>query len=322
MEALAEAPSRGWAGTTLGRAIARDLSVPRGRCAELYPLATIAVTLYCAAATALMLVQGAAPSVTQLGLVVVVATFWTVRSSRLVWLAAITLAAIFVFFGLDGFAGRAPALTHVTSPISADRWLLGGGGVVAMQRWFLGIPWHALLVPPLVIAYLSLWYGSVGAWLWIWARHGERVARFLTAFLVLECIGELIYLVYPETPPWLASQQGALPPTHRTVVDWLQGFHGLGSWYAASDPAPLAAMPAMHVAVPVLIALTAIAMARRSLPALLWLLYPVSVAAAVLWLGEHYVVDVLVAVTLGAAVFAAVELAWRRAPSLLTRDPV
>jgi len=122
--------------------------------------------------------------------------------------------------------------------------------------------------------------------------------------------GFVVYLLFPEMPPWLAAQHGWLPPTHRYVVETLQGMSGLGRLYAGADPEPNAAMPSLHVAVPMVIAATAIAVRGWRRPASwLWLLYPLTVSFGVLYLGEHYVADVVVGAVLGAVAFAAVEAA-------------
>ena len=90
------------------------------------------------------------------------------------------------------------------------------------------------------------------------------------------------------------------------MVGWLGPVGGFGPWYARTDPAPLEAMPAMHVAVPMLEALVLMAVWRRRASWLV-LLYPATVGVGVLYLGEHYVVDVIVAVALAVVSFAVGE---------------
>jgi len=298
----------------IGEALRRDWGGPSMRGARLFPAAAVILTVYGLLSTGLMILGSTTPSATQFVLLAVIAATWLVRARSLVWIAAAGPAAALVFFGLDGFAARAALITQVNPPIASDRWLLGGGSVSVLQSGFLATSWTALLIPLLVLVYLSLWYGSVVVWVWLWSVRPTRIARFLTAFLLLDCIGQIIYLIYPEAPPWRAAQLGVLAPLRRVGVDFLQSIDGLGSWYAGSDPAPLAAMPAMHVAVPMLIALTLMASARRRWLASLWLAYPVSVGLSVILLGEHYLVDVLVAVALGATCFAVTEHLWVRSP--------
>jgi membrane-associated phospholipid phosphatase len=121
-------------------------------------------------------------------------------------------------------------------------------------------------------------------------------------------MGFIGYLVYPEMPPWLAASKGFLPPMHRIVVDTLQNLGGFGSFYAGADPEPNAAMPSLHVSVPLIVSLSIISVSGwRSRRAWLWLLYPLTVAFGVVYLGEHYISDTVVGLALGAACFFIAE---------------
>jgi hypothetical protein len=298
------------------RALQRDWTATAVRGVRAFPVAAAAFVLYAVASTALLLTGGAAPSFTQLVFIAVVVAFFPVRARPLVWLVVFTAAALLLFFGLDSDVSRAAASVHVTPPVDIDSRLLGGHSVRDLQSAYLALPVDALLTPLLVLAYLSHWYGSVMAWVWLWLRHPQRMARFLSAFALVEVAGELIYLIYPEAPPWRAAQLGVLPGLQRAGIDWLRSLGGFGTWYAATDPEPLAAMPALHVAVPLLVSLTLIAASARR-RAWLWLLYPAVMAFSVLVLGEHYLIDVIVAVLLGGGAFLVAEVLGQRWPRAL-----
>ena len=105
-------------------------------------------------------------------------------------------------------------------------------------------------------------------------------------------------------PPWLAARNGLLRPVQRIVVDTLQHVGGFGHFYAGADPEPNAAMPSLHVAVPMLIAAAMIGGRRVHHRAVwLWLPYPLTVGFGVVYMGEHYVVDVWVGLAFGAGAF-------------------
>jgi hypothetical protein len=246
-----------------------------------------------------------------------------VRAPRLLWQGLLCGMAALMFADLSAFSAYAMRSTHVLGPIEADRAILGGG---LATQWFqdhvlqspVRIPLTLIFIP----TYLSLWVVPLPVALWFWLRHPERFGTFAGAFLLLECLGLLVYLAYPETPPWLAAQQGLLPPVDRVVVGWLGALDGFGSWYASSDPAPLEAMPAMHVAVPMLVTMSIIAVHHRKRP-LVWLLllYPATVAVGVIYLGEHYVIDVLAAIALALASFGVAELLGRFWPRAVAAGP-
>ena len=310
------AARRGWP-TSVGQTLRRDWSAPATRGIRMYPAALTVAAVYLCAAAAIMIPAGAgfSPAYTISAAIIIAATL--LRARPLIWTAAVLLVAILLFFGLDNFTAHAATITHTLEPIRADAWLLrGGSAVVWSQSLLVGNPLHAILVPPLVVAYLSFWIGPVVVLVWMWQRHPGRLARFACAFVLLEALGYLIYLLFPETPPWLAAQQGFLPPLQREVVDALKPVLGLGTVYASSDPAPLSAMPSMHVAVPALIGLT-LASPRSSRLSLLWLLYPLAVGIAVLGFAEHYLVDVLVAFLITGIAFFLTEFINARRPDLI-----
>src|SRR5262249_15172480 len=83
---------------------------------------------------------------------------------------------------------------------------------------------------------------------------------------------------------------------------------GFGGFYAGADPEPNAAMPSLHVAVPMLIACAAIGKASRHRRlAWLWMLYPLTIGFGVVYLGEHYVAGTVIGLALGALCYVVVD---------------
>jgi membrane-associated phospholipid phosphatase len=125
----------------------------------------------------------------------------------------------------------------------------------------------------------------------------------------LAMMGFATYALFPAAPPWMASQSGHLEPTTRTVgYVWseipIANFNALferGSQYAN----PVAAVPSLHAAYTLLIVLFLWRSVRwgRGLLAL----YPVAMAFALVYMAEHYVVDVLLGWVYAVAAFWAVN---------------
>lgn len=217
-----------------------------------------------------------------------------------------------MFSELRGFAAAAAAAPHVSGPIRADRLLLGGRlATPPLQRLLARHRGGTAVTAALAMVYLSFWASPLAMGVWLARRHPERFARFADAFMLLETSGFLIYFAYPEAPPWLAARRGAGPPMERSIVALLDRLGGWGPRYAAADPAPLRAMPAMHCAVPALIAADIIAARRGEHRYWLWLLYPACVGFGVLCLGEHYLIDVLAAFVLTGACLLTAECPYR-----------
>ena len=124
----------------------------------------------------------------------------------------------------------------------------------------------------------------------MWIRFRGFFSSFATAMVLASYIGLLTCIVLPTAPPWLASGQGFAPEIHRIVQEATStGAYGGGASVAGVNQ--VAAMPSLHMA------LTVIAMFTvwRLTPNRLWraagVLYAGSMAFALVFLGEHYVVD-------------------------------
>jgi hypothetical protein len=96
----------------------------------------------------------------------------------------------------------------------------------------------------------------------------------------------------------------------RVTVSLLNHLGAVGRLYSSADPAPYSAMPALHVAVPSLIAATLIGIKGwRRKWAWLSALYPMIMTFATLYLGEHYVLDGVAGMALGVICYGAVRWA-------------
>jgi membrane-associated phospholipid phosphatase len=131
---------------------------------------------------------------------------------------------------------------------------------------------------------------------------------------LLAVMGFVTYVVFPAAPPWLASETGHLPATHRIVADVFHQVPGFGSVFdsgraMAND---VAAMPSLHAGYALLVTLFLWPFASRRWRPLL-ALYPIAMAFALVYTAEHYVADVLAGWCYAAAAYYAVgRLAERR----------
>jgi PAP2 superfamily protein len=158
----------------------------------------------------------------------------------------------------------------------------------------------------------------VAALLWRFAYPQFR--RFRAMVLTLAGAGFLTYALFPATPPWLAAQDGQLPPIHRVVGEvWghvgvvsAQTLFQSGSEYVND----VAAVPSLHAAFPVLIMLFFWGMARGWQRVVL-AAYPLAMGFTLVYGGEHYVLDVVLGWAYAVAVYALVtgiELVRGREP--------
>ena len=233
------------------------------------------------------------------------------------WLPFLFIAVMFE--DLTGVGAQIAGAVHTAGPIVFEKTFLGGTVATTWLQDRLG---HGLIQHvfenALVAEYLFHFAAPLVAGLWLWWRHREWFSTFVTAYFLVMAVGFLVYLVFPEMPPWLAAREGLLPHVQRMVVDTLQQVGGFGQFYAGADPEPNAAMPSLHVAVPMAIACTIlIVRGARRWTSWLWMLYPLSLSFGVLYLGEHYVADAVVGLALGAAAFGVAVMArnWGAHPA-------
>ena len=229
------------------------------------------------------------------------------------WLPFLFVAVMFE--DLTSVGAKIAGSIHDVGPALFEKSALGGMIASTWLQDHIGATTtlaHVIAIP-LTGEYLFHFAAPLVCGLWLWLRYRDRFGTFVSAYMLVMSLGFLIYLLYPEMPPWLAAQRGlgGLPPVHRMVVELLQHLGGFGNFYAGADPEPNAAMPSLHVAVPMVIACTAIAVQRRGRArAWLWMLYPLTISFGVVYLGEHYVSDTVVGLALGAACFGVAE--WGR----------
>jgi membrane-associated phospholipid phosphatase len=132
----------------------------------------------------------------------------------------------------------------------------------------------------------------IAALLWTFAH--DKFARYATMVCVLAVTGFATYVLYPAVPPWMASQDGAIAPTTRTVgtvwrhipVAHFSSLFENGQHYANN----VAAMPSLHAAYALLVTLVLwrlVPMWARVLLAI----YPLAMTFALVYSGEHYVID-------------------------------
>jgi membrane-associated phospholipid phosphatase len=212
----------------------------------------------------------------------------------------------------DAQAGR----VHVEYPIVLDR-LLGLGELPStrLQRALArsgpdGPQWRSL-DKVLVWAHWSWFLVPHGSVAYTLARHPERFPRAAVMTYAVFDIGAIFYWLAPTAPPWYAAGaretgEGEEPATpvevRRMMVEYGEHFwrDGWGSLYSVFGGNPLAAMPSLHFATSLMAAL--LLAESGPLAGALGFGYAATLGFALVYLGEHYVVDLLAGAALTVAV--------------------
>lgn len=131
----------------------------------------------------------------------------------------------------------------------------------------------------------------------LWYRHPEIYRRFLGGMILLLGLGLVIYFLIPSNPPWMAPEQVNSPsaPTPVRVMENIGEQIGGGLYQASykviGESNPIAAMPSIHMAITFLLAFPALAVSKRF--GLAMFVYSAMMGYALMYLGEHYFIDIL-----------------------------
>jgi membrane-associated phospholipid phosphatase len=204
---------------------------------------------------------------------------------------------------------------HVTGPADVDRRIFGAIPSVWLQERLVdgAAHWYDA-VAALVYSTHFVAIPLVTAVAWFCLR--ERFTAWIAAVLAFTTLGIGVYVVYPAAPPWMASERGEIGVVDRISSPGWDYLHldVIGRLIVSGQEGsnPVAAMPSLHAGSAMLVALF-----LWPLVTSLWrtalLIYVLLMALALVYTGEHYVVDVVAGwLTAGAAVAVAAAVRRRR----------
>ena len=137
-------------------------------------------------------------------------------------------------------------------------------------------------------------------------RNRASWLHYVRRFTLTLGISVFIFIIFPAAPPWMASQKGYLPPISRIT--------GRGWWElhlktvsktldrGAGVLNAVAPMPSLHAGMALLVALWFTRNCRTWIRVAA-LAYPVAMLTALVYFGEHYIID-------GIAGWTIVVVAW------------
>jgi hypothetical protein len=189
---------------------------------------------------------------------------------------------------------------HYTPQIDADRvlgfgtlpteWLqehLYRGGTGPLEV-FSFVMYLSHFLAPLILAFM-LWA--------VWSGRGFHDLLF--GILAVSILGDITFLAAPTAPPWLAAEHGYISPIHQVLRDTLYDLHLNAAAARKGDASSyniVAAVPSLHVAWPVLCLFV---IRKHRLPRWLFVsqfVLALCIVFAVVYTGEHYLIDAVVGV--------------------------
>lgn len=204
-----------------------------------------------------------------------IARFTKTRPGRVVGWWLVWLFALNVVWGF--IRSRADNMGFpVTDGAALERSILGSLPEIEMQRQFhsisnSGTEWASVFI------YMSWFIVPVLAALAVSFRRPDRINSFFMWWAAVFYVSLPVFILFPMEPPWMADPEVLKLATL-----------AIGE---TSSSNPVAAMPSLHVALPVVLALW-FTRERWRLPAALMFAYAGLISFEVVVSGEHYIMDV------------------------------
>ena len=237
------------------------------------------------------------------------------------------VALFFAYELMRGYADKFGLPVHVTDVIALERFVsFGNLPTIWLQGLHHGAQTASDPLATLSVIFYFLHFPlplAIGFLLWIHNRH--HYYDYVGGFILLCMAGFVTYLLLPVAPPWWAEQHGNVSGVmhlRQTGYEGLSHLFGIGNYlysynvYNISSN-DVAAFPSLHAAFPFL----AFLFARRSFPRGAWLMVPYTLCVwfAIVYLGEHWVVDIIGGVIYSFAAYLAIVHGPRWAKRFMER---
>jgi len=150
----------------------------------------------------------------------------------------------------------------------------------------------------------------------LWFRYRTLFGRYCWATAIAFALGVIGFVLLPTAPPWMNDSDVVSRVTIQALALGDGGSApAVGGWRVEEsrlgfEPNHVAAMPSVHVAAAVLVGLAIRAVAPRL--TVVGIGYAVAMSVAVVYLGEHYVIDAVLG-------WMIALIGWLVAPRLVAR---
>jgi len=210
------------------------------------------------------------------------------------------LPPILLILGYDYLRGLVPLATtkvHIRAMIYFDKFVFFGNvptlwlqhhffqdGVILWYDNAAAVLYYLHFIIPLFVALL------------FWFIDKKIFKLYTTGIIIVSYAAWITYYIFPAMPPWMAAQQGFLPPVAHILDQTLAHFAhpiSLPTVYNYVGANLVAAVPSLHAAYPMMTAL----FFYKKFPkwGMIFFVYPLLMFVTVMYLGEHYFFDIVVA---------------------------
>lgn len=207
------------------------------------------------------------------------------------------IALFLAYEAMRGIANNITGIVHVTELISAESCIFGMIPTLMLQQfyrnplldWTGGFFYALHFIVPVMFGFI------------LWNRSPENYRKYVFALLLCSYSALITFLVYPSAPPWFGVNAERI----LFHLDGVVGVPFYATIYAFFEPNPFAALPSLHAAYPWLISLFTTKIKRiKALPVLI---FSFGVWFSAVYLGEHYIIDLVAGVAYATGAFFLVE---------------
>jgi len=188
--------------------------------------------------------------------------------------------------GLLGAEGR----LHLDVESVANLWLAAHRELAWVASWYYQV---AHLTVTLLVLLACYW------------RRPDVYRSARNALVSINALALVVFWTYPVAPPRLLPGAPYVDITQAT---------GAAAATATSAPDPYAAMPSLHTAWAVWVALVGIVLVGRRWAGPLLALYPLTTVVVIVATGNHYLLDAVAGAVLGGVAAVGAGVTRRRAP--------
>ncbi|MDQ4043915.1 MAG: phosphatase PAP2 family protein [Chloroflexota bacterium] len=209
-------------------------------------------------------------------------------------------AVWFIFTFLRSLADETRWAQIVNTRASAiERWIFNGElPTIQLQARFYepnDLSWWDFYLTFIHWSYFVIPHALA---VFLWWKRPSRFLQYLRAMTLTLALGLVLYFALPSNPPWMAPESVNTPgaPTVLRIMEPIAMELGGGLYQAGykvvGESNPIAAMPSIHMAITFLL-VPASYYYGRVWQVLAWI-YAFSMGLALVYLGEHYIIDVVI----------------------------
>ncbi|MEA1924685.1 MAG: phosphatase PAP2 family protein [Candidatus Altiarchaeota archaeon] len=209
------------------------------------------------------------------------------------WLPFVIL--IFAYDSMRGIADNIGFPVNYLPLIHAEKLLfMGNLPTINLQEMFytVGVTrWYDVLAMNVYFLHFTPAIIFAG---YLWYKKNTLFLEFRDAMVLVSYAALVTFLLCPAAPPWLSHEEGFIQEDlHRIRLEIKTKYlpTAINTIYFLATSNPVAAMPSLHAAYPFLVFLYA--RKRWGGKGTVFILLPLSIGFSAVYMGEHYVIDLL-----------------------------